>query len=797
MDLHLSGRGKTLIDLTEHDPWTDRAAARELQTRRRVRPTARRVITWYTRTPRREAAWYAAWLVLVVALSPNAVSGQEAIDDSVDATRTQAILVDAQPADSNRPVIQDDVTIGLAGGYKAGHWTTLRVPIQTGKDPFRGRLICRQLDPEGVPSEYPSAVISQPGSTERRHVLYVKFGQAANPISLRLEDERGRVLARRNLGTGDLPAPISPSRQWIVSLGDSIGVESALRRRASSQAERVTHTSLAGFQEFPSRWLGYSGIDTLVIATSSLSTDRVPWDALVDWVELGGQCLFCGASKGEQWFAAGQPLAPLLPGSFQGVVQQTQTTGLEQFAGASVRLDRAQLGRVFQVPMAELKVDEAIVVASEGFGNQRRPSIVNDSVGLGRVTFVAFDLDREPCADWADRGKLVDRLLSFGLPSESSTSDKLDQFELGPVAHLGFSDLIGQLRSALDVYAGVKLVPFSWIALLMALYILAVGPLDYWVLKRWHRREWTWLTFGLIVLGFTGLAFGLAQKWKGRALQINQATVVDADYETGKIRGTAWTHLFSARTSRLTVDHQANSSLDFSAPPRVITSWQGLPGTGFGGLDRSDTNALVETAYDISIEPNSFQLRNLPVPVWSSRSLAGLWWGNAKFEPGGVSLSATRDAVVSGEVTNPFPFDLESVHLVYQRWAYPLGTLLAGGTATLTSETGIDMQTLLTQRQVVKGRSLVTPWDQNSKDVNRILQLLLFYDVAKGRAYTQLHHRYQRELDWSRHLTPNQAVLWGTSRESATQVDTHTSNSGELRHWTHFRLLVPVERQGE
>jgi len=276
-------------------------------------------------------------------------------------------------------------------------------------------------------------------------------------------------------------------------------------------------------------------------------------------------------------------------------------------------------------------------------------------------------------------------------------------------------------------------------------YILAVGPLDYWLLKRWNRREWTWLTFGLIVLGFTGLAFGLAQKWKGRALRINQATVVDADYETGTIRGTAWTHLFSARTSRLSVDHEPNTSLEFLDPPRVITSWQGLPGTGFGGLDRSDTNSLVETSYDTSIDPNSPQLRNLPVPVWSSRSLAGLWWGNAKFEPGGVSLSATRDAVVSGEITNPFPIDLENVYLVYQRWAYPLGTLVAGGKTTLTSETGIDMQTLLTQRQVVKGRSLVTPWDQNSKDVNRILQLLLFYDVAKGRAYTQLHHRYQRE----------------------------------------------------
>jgi len=48
-----------------------------------------------------------------------------------------------------------------------------------------------------------------------------------------------------------------------------------------------------------------------------------------------------------------------------------------------------------------------------------------------------------------------------------------------PVASTGITDLSGQLRGALDQFAGVSLVPFSVVAGLVFLYILLIGPGDY------------------------------------------------------------------------------------------------------------------------------------------------------------------------------------------------------------------------------------------------------------------------------------------------------------------------------
>ena len=48
----------------------------------------------------------------------------------------------------------------------------------------------------------------------------------------------------------------------------------------------------------------------------------------------------------------------------------------------------------------------------------------------------------------------------------------------GQVTHLGFDDLSGQLRGALDQYAGATRVAFSWIAAILVLYIAIIGPGD-------------------------------------------------------------------------------------------------------------------------------------------------------------------------------------------------------------------------------------------------------------------------------------------------------------------------------
>ena len=123
---------------------------------------------------------------------------------------------------------------------------------------------------------------------------------------------------------------------------------------------------------------------------------------------------------------------------------------------------------------------------------------------------------RIPFRTWPDRPRLVARLLDQALGQQESASAQ-GSLEAGQGAQT-VTDLVSQLRIALDRFARVRLVPFALMAGLITGYIILVGPLDYWWLKRRQRLEWTWLTFPLIVVLFVGLAAALALAWKGRSL---------------------------------------------------------------------------------------------------------------------------------------------------------------------------------------------------------------------------------------------------------------------------------------
>ena len=100
----------------------------------------------------------------------------------------------------------------------------------------------------------------------------------------------------------------------------------------------------------------------------------------------------------------------------------------------------------------------------------------------------------------------------------------------GAVNTIGYHELSGQLRSALDRFAGVKFVSFWMIAVLVGLYAAAIGPLDYWIVHRLLRKPIaTWITFPLWGLLFA--AIGVAATWqmKGDAARLRQVELLDFD----------------------------------------------------------------------------------------------------------------------------------------------------------------------------------------------------------------------------------------------------------------------------
>ena len=93
---------------------------------------------------------------------------------------------------------------------------------------------------------------------------------------------------------------------------------------------------------------------------------------------------------------------------------------------------------------------------------------------------MAVDLDQPPFVQWKARGNFVSKLLGYPARGNEGAPDRS---VAGQAATTGLTDLTSQLRGALDQFAGVKLVPFSVVALLVFGYILLIGPGDYFLVQ--------------------------------------------------------------------------------------------------------------------------------------------------------------------------------------------------------------------------------------------------------------------------------------------------------------------------
>jgi hypothetical protein len=80
----------------------------------------------------------------------------------------------------------------------------------------------------------------------------------------------------------------------------------------------------------------------------------------------------------------------------------------------------------------------------------------------------------------------------------------------------------------------VKIVPLSYIAMILVFYVLTIGPLDYYVLGLFKLRRYTWISFPTMTLAFTLFTVWLSNDFLSSAVERTYVSVVDVG-DDGKI----------------------------------------------------------------------------------------------------------------------------------------------------------------------------------------------------------------------------------------------------------------------
>jgi hypothetical protein len=708
-------------------------------------------------------------LLLAMALVPGAFA-QGLARPAIDSVRV------GFPATVDRGEKFDE--FGRSHLFKAGAWAPVYVDLKEIPNPLTGgKIQVQTTDSDDIANVF-SVDLNERTTTSRdgnlEAIAYTKPGSLRADLTVRLLTPAGNSETTRSF------TAIGPNDLLCLSVGGRLpGLKQALAAPFQSdpgamQLGRPRAAHIENTRDMPTQWFGYSSVDLLILSTSdrafveSLVADKTSRiAALTEWVRRGGRVVVSIGRNRDLADVLFRQLSIFLPMEIVGPLPtdsletlrrwapgQTPSFHTEQLidSGAKVRVTAAASVDYLLPP----RTDEAAP-----------PLVLRWGHGLGQVTLVALDLDEPPISTWPGQADFWKVLLSkCGVrPSIQAASAASSD----PIAD---NDLTTRLLRQLDHFPGVAVMSFGWVAVLILLYILVIGPLEYLILKRLGRLEWTWITFPLIVLGVSGAAYYSATVMKGRGLHINKVDLVDVDARANWCAGTTWFSIYSPAIDNYTIGiepaapnwRRKEAAHDASG---VVVTWQGRPEPGFGGFHRPRSQGFLQQAYTYAHDAEA--LVGVPIPVRSSKAFTASWAGSLAPSERGTHLYKRKSQPgIDGTLTNFLPVLLEDAALIYgenenQVKAYLLGTMTPGTPVPLSTVKDVPLSQWITT-----GKR-----DTAELAEYELIRRMMFFDTypnpdgVRSLAYRSLDLSWRRTLRDSAMLIGRAARVQGPADEVA------------------------------
>jgi len=550
-------------------------------------------------------------------------------------------------------------------------------------------------------------------SGEVKTVLAYVRPESLSQFEVQLLDPAGSVKAQKNESLSDLNREVlGGGAIFYVTLGSRLELARALRPDADKKKKDAEefdpdeedrgqrrYAYLDTFKDLPDRWFGYDAADVVVLPTGNerfvrdlVEGDAARRDALAEWVARGGR-LVISVAQNHQLVQRFLEQNRLIDVTIKG--SRIRDTLPQVFAWVGGEAAPAK----FEIADLDVGPSASVLVREEPQGADRaeRPIVVQASYGLGRVLLVGFDLDGGKFREWSGHRAFWQKVDGYVGPKVFAGRAEM----VGPAGQPMGADpnmrnpaeLLGTLRGQLETFAEVPVISFGWVALFILFYILLVGPIDYFLLKRVFKRlELTWITFPAIVIVVSLLAYLGAYYSKGDDLRVNKVDLVQIDLHPAgspQVYGTTWFSLFSPRISNYTLGVEpspawAEPAVGVDPRSGTVLSLLAAPEQA----SRIGSQGLFPQPYDYA--PDASGLKGMPIPVWSSRAFVANWRAPAKkaAPPIAADLAVSRlpDGLIQGPLTNNLDVPLEGLVAFYQGRMYPVGTLQPGETRRTEDE---------------------------------------------------------------------------------------------------------------
>jgi len=367
------------------------------------------------------------------------------------------------------------------------------------------------------------------------------------------------------LGTDTLFASTSRQRSLVICVSDPRGAAS--RRRTllvgSMRLERFRHARdneperpLSTYpahlapEELPARPLGYCSYDMVLLAGDGFSRlKKGQLEALGRWVGAGGSvCILPGSGVKDHHVDF-----------LNGLADDAQPTFSRQ---PQMDADgRRSEGDTSGQDVTIRVHPRSSAVADAGTG------IAMLHPGLGRAVVVTRPLDPDRDAGspewrravaflWKVRRGQLNSVLETGkwqkrpeVSRPSRQDSDYREYEQGSGGQVRFHLMPIQVGAAFLkslIPETVELVPFGLVVFILVLFVLAIGPLDYFILGKLKRRSLTWVVFPAVSIFFAVFTVYLSNLYMGRTDHRNSITFVDLGARGKVLRRSTYEVVFAA-----------------------------------------------------------------------------------------------------------------------------------------------------------------------------------------------------------------------------------------------------------
>ncbi len=538
--------------------------------------------------------------------------------------------VDAQEQDSS--LIELSASAGFDGLYKSDYWVPVFITISNKGPSTQGSLQIAAGGQFSAEEVIYSSPISLPTQSSKRLVQYVYLSDLANRLTVKLVDDRERILKSTETNNLDWLATEDILYGVVSSSPGNLDYLEELTGDRNNAA--VAFVDIEALPEVPSAWNAFDVIVFHDVDTAQLKPDQ--GEALLGWLSTGGQMVVAG---GPGWQKTVAGLVDLLPVTITGIESMEDLPGL-----------RAKAGQPFRDPGPYLVTSNSIQDGEVLLHQEGLPLLARKSFGRGSIYFLALDPNLAPLSDWDGSAVIWNEIVSRIPP--------LPAWAIG--ATNGYA-----AKSAISSLPSLRLPSPGLLFLFLVIYIAAIGPLNYFILKRMRRRELAWLTIPGLALAFTLIALLTGFRLKGNDVVVNQISVAFGHIDGQQLRVQTLLGLYSP----------GRSTYDMTLPGSVvIRPFDDTFNTLSGG---GNINAI-ERDRQVEVRGIRVDVGDIQPLVADSVQPAPEINGNAHLRSEG------DDFIMDITVENDSPVKFTNATVLVGLNAIPLGDIETGGVVHIT-----------------------------------------------------------------------------------------------------------------